>query len=69
MSRRQRQLEELRALCERHSLSHAVDLAFLHFADFGRNDEVLDFIAAAIERAPVRAAVRRRFLDLQSSRR
>jgi hypothetical protein len=69
MSRRQRQLEELRALCERGSSSRAVDLAFLHFADFGSNEEVLDLIADAIERTPVSAAVRHRFLDLRSSSR
>jgi hypothetical protein len=47
-------------------LSRAVDLAFQHFADFGRNEEVLDFIAAAVDRTPAPAAIRRRFLDLQS---
>jgi hypothetical protein len=67
MSRRQRQLEELRALCERGPVGRAVDLAFEHFADFGRSEEVLDLIAGAIERAPVPAAIRRRFLDLQSA--
>ena len=67
MSRSQRQVEELRALCECGSLRRAVDLAFQHFADFGRNEEVLVFIADAIERTPVPAAIRRRFLDLQSS--
>jgi hypothetical protein len=46
-----------------------VDLAFLHFADFGRDDDVLDLIAAAIGRAPVPAVVRRRFVDLQSQTR
>jgi hypothetical protein len=66
MSRSQRQLEELRALCERGSVSRAVDLAFVHFADFGRDDEVLGFIAAAMKHAPVPAVVRRRFVDLQS---
>ncbi len=69
MSRRERQVRELRALCERGPVSRAVDLAFEHFADFGRNDEVLDLIAAAIARTPVPAAVRRRFVDLQSPRR
>jgi hypothetical protein len=43
-----------------------VDLAYLHFADFGRDDDVLDLIAAAMVRAPVPAVVRRRFVDLQS---
>lgn len=69
MSRSQRQLDELRALCERGSLRRAVDLAFEHFADFGRSEEVLGFIGAAIERTPVPPTVRRRFLDLQSSSR
>ena len=69
MSRSQRQVDELRALCECGSLSRAVDLAFQHFADFGRNEEVLGFIAVAIARTPVPATVRRRFLDLASSSR
>lgn len=47
-------------------MRRAVDLAFLHFGDFGRNDEVLDLLTAAIARTPVPAAVQRRFLDLQS---
>jgi hypothetical protein len=68
MSRSQRQLDELRALCERGSLSRAVDLAFEHFADFGRNQDVVDFLAAAIERTQVPAVVRRRFVDLQRPR-
>jgi hypothetical protein len=50
-------------------LSRAVDLAFLHFADFGRNEEILNVIADAIEHTPVPAAIRRRFLDLQPSSR
>jgi hypothetical protein len=68
VSRRERQVEELRALCECGSLRRAVDLAFLHFADFGRSDEVIGFIAEAIERTATPVAVRRRFLDLRSSR-
>jgi hypothetical protein len=67
VSRSQRQLDELRALCESGSLSRAVDLAFQHFADFGRNEAVLDLISAALARTPAPAVVRRRFVDLASS--
>jgi hypothetical protein len=69
MSRSQRQVDELRGLCDRGSVSRAIDLAFLHFADFGRNEDVLEAIAGAIEleRTTVPAAVRRRFLDLRSA--
>jgi hypothetical protein len=68
VSRSQRQIEELRSLCECGAVGRAVDLAFLHFADFGRDEQVLGFIAAAIERTPGSPAIRRRFLDLQSPR-
>jgi hypothetical protein len=68
VSRSQRQIEELQSLCDRGAVGRAVDLAFLHFADFGRDEQVLELIAAAIERTPAPAAIRRRFLDLQSPR-
>jgi hypothetical protein len=66
VSRCQRQLDEIRALCARGSPTRAVDLAYQHFADFGRNDDVLALIADALARSPVPATVRRRFRDLQS---
>jgi hypothetical protein len=69
MPRSERQAQEICALCDRGALSRAIDLAYQHFADFGRNDQVLDVIADAIERTPVAPAVRRRFVDLRSSHR
>lgn len=48
MSRRQRQLDELRALCGSGAVARAVDLAFAHFADFGRDDAVVALLADAV---------------------
>ncbi|MCU1352446.1 MAG: hypothetical protein JWM05_1655 [Acidimicrobiales bacterium] len=67
MSRRQRQRDQLRALCDSGALSRAIDLAFEHFADFGRDDDVLRLLGDAIERAAGPAGVRRRFADLRDS--
>jgi hypothetical protein len=69
MSRRQRQRDELRELCETGALARAVDLAFHHFADFGRDDAIVRTLAAAIDRAPspVGSTVLRRFADLCAS--
>jgi len=69
MSRRQRQRDELRELCETGALARAVDLAFHHFADFGRDDAIVRVLAIAIDRAPrpVGATVRRRFAELCES--
>jgi hypothetical protein len=69
MSRRKRQRDELRELCDSGAVARAVDLAFHHFADFGRDDDVVRRLAAAIDRAagPVGPMVRRRFTDLCAS--
>jgi hypothetical protein len=64
MSRRQRQLDELRALCGSGAVGHAIDLAFEHFATFGRDDGIAALLAEAIERAVTPEAVRRRFAEL-----
>jgi hypothetical protein len=69
MSRRQRQRDEIEALCARGALARAVDLAFLHFADFGRDEAVVDLLAAALEKTPVAPVVTRRFADLRRSER
>jgi hypothetical protein len=69
MSRRQRQRDEIEALCARGSLARAVDLAYLHFADFGRDDALVELIADALDRTSVTAVVARRFEDLRRSER
>lgn len=67
MSRRQRQLDELRGLCSSGAVARAIDLAFAHFADFGRDDDVLAAIAATIERDAAADDVRDRFGELTST--
>jgi hypothetical protein len=67
MSRRQRQVDELGALCAHGALARAIDLAFAHFADFGPDEAVLVALSAAIERTAAPPEVRRRFQDLLSS--
>jgi hypothetical protein len=64
MTRRDRQRTELRRLCRSGPLSRAVDLAFTHFADFGRDEELLALLADALARTPVTPALRRRFSEL-----
>src|SRR3546814_20249793 len=64
MSRRQRQMNELRALCSAGAAARAVDLAFAHLADFGLDDEVLSKLASAVGGAPVPPAVRVRYAEL-----
>jgi hypothetical protein len=67
MPRRQRQLDELHDLCRSGGVARAVDLAFEHFAIFGRDDEVVDLLADAIEAAKVPEDVRRRFVELDAT--
>jgi hypothetical protein len=67
MGRRQRQTDELRALCRTGGVARAVDLAFEHFAVFGRDDGLVALLAVAIERADVPADVRRRFAELAAT--
>ncbi len=44
MTRQQRQIDELRALCAAGQVARAVDLAFEHFATFGRDERVIDLL-------------------------
>ena len=67
MSRRQRQLDELRDLCRSGAVVRAIDLAFEHFAHFGRDDDIIDLLAAAIEHADAADRARRRFAELRAS--
>ena len=69
MSRRQRQLDELCALCRSGGVARAIDLAFEHFASFGRDDYILGLLAAAIEQAEAPRSVRHRFNELRRSTR
>ena len=64
MSRRQRQFNELRDLCLAGGVARAIDLAFEHFAHFGRDDEILALLARAIEDAGAGGCVPRRFAEL-----
>ena len=67
MSRRQRQLDALRDLCRSGAVARAVDLAFEHFATFGRDEEILQLLADAIDHAPTANEIHRRFSDLRTS--
>ena len=46
MTRQQRQIDQLRALCAAGQVARAVDLAFEHFATFGRDENIIDLLAA-----------------------
>jgi hypothetical protein len=65
MSRRQRQLAELRDLCCCGAVARAIDLAFEHFAHFGSDADIVDMLAAALERTGPPADVRGRFRELR----
>jgi hypothetical protein len=64
MSRRQRQLDELWRLCTSGAVARAVDLAFAHFADFGRDDELLSLLAETVARSGGPDHVRARLGEL-----
>jgi hypothetical protein len=67
MCRRQRQLDELRDLCRSGTVVRAIDLAFEHFADFGRDDDIVDLLADAIEHEQAPERARNRFDELRAS--
>jgi hypothetical protein len=67
MSRRDRQAAELLELCRTGDVARAIDLAFGHFADFGRDDAILARLEAALERSRVTSAARRRFAELRQA--
>lgn len=66
MTRRQRQLDELRCLCDDGAIGHAIDLAYEHFAEFGPDDGIANLIADAMEHTAVASDIRRRFDELLS---
>jgi hypothetical protein len=65
MSRRQRQAAELRELCRAGDIGRAVDLAFGHFIDFGRDEEVLSLLQSALDATSAPPTIRRRFAELR----
>ena len=67
MSLRQRQSNQLRDLCCTGAVGRAIDLAFEHFAHFGRDDELLEMLTQAMENPHVAGCVRRRFAELCAS--
>jgi hypothetical protein len=64
--RRRRQRDELSALCAAGAVARAIDLAFEHFAEFGRDDAVVGLIAASVEQRAVSPSVRRQFQELRA---
>ena len=64
MSRRQRQIDQLGALCQSGHVARAVDLAFEHFATFGRDELVIGLLAHAVDHHHVGDAIRQRLADL-----
>ncbi len=67
MSRRQRQFNELCDLCSAGAVVRAIDLAFEHFACFGRDDEIIELLVHAIEHTDAAARARQRFAELCTS--
>lgn len=67
MSRRQRQFDQLRDLCSAGAIVRAIDLAFEHFAHFGRDGEILDLLAQAVEQADCGEPACQRFAELCAS--
>jgi hypothetical protein len=67
MSRLQRELDELHALCRSGAVDHAIDLAFEHFAQFGRDDEIVRLLAAGIDVMEAAGRGRRRLAELCAS--
>lgn len=67
MSRQQRQVDQLRALCASGQVARAVDLAFEHFASFGRDDRVIDLLTEAVGHNVAGEAIRRRLDELRTT--
>jgi len=68
MSLRQRQSNQLRDLCCAGAVVRAIDLAFEHFAHFGRDEEILEMLTHAMDEDPaVAGCARRRFAELCAS--
>jgi hypothetical protein len=48
-------------------VARAIDLAFEHFAHFGRDDEIIDLLARTLDESAVAGHARQRFAELCSS--
>ena len=69
MARRQRQRDELGALCRSGAtVARAIDLAFQHFAAFGRDDDIVRLLADAVLSVDAPHEARRRFAELCAAR-
>jgi hypothetical protein len=66
-SRCRRQRDELRGLCRDGLVTRAIDLAFEHFSDYGRDDEVVALLADALDRVAVDSATIDRFAALRAT--
>jgi hypothetical protein len=64
VSRHQRQLDELRALCRSGRVGRAVDLAFEHFACFGHDERVVALLRDAIDERSATPQIRARLAEL-----
>ena len=67
MTRHQRQIDQLRALCASGQVARAVDLAFEHFATFGRDEYILDILTDAVDHTAAGEVLRRRLDELSVS--
>ncbi len=65
MPRRDRQRAELLALCRTGPAARAIDLAFVHLAEFGADGDLIDRMENALERSEMTTAVRTRFEQLR----
>jgi len=66
MPRRQRQLDELKRMCDAGDVAHAIDLAFAHCGDFGPDDDIVALLAATIDASDTPLAVVSRFAELRA---
>ena len=64
VSRHQQQFREIGDLCRSGEVARAIDLAFVHFAAFGREDRIIELLAHAISENESAGTVRRRFSEL-----
>jgi hypothetical protein len=64
VSRRQRQLDELRSLCRSGAVARAADLAHGFVAEFGPDDELLTLLLTAVEQCGASGDLRRRIDEL-----
>ena len=66
MTRQQRQVDQLTALCASGQVARAIDLAFEHFATFGRDERIVVLLDQALEPEPGDERIRRRLDELHA---